>query len=210
MPHIPAMPTITTLAQLDALYGTPAPTATVKEVRALNPQYRALIEASTFFALATSGPEGLDCSPRGDRRGNLVCIEDDHTLLVPDRRGNNRADSLRNIVRDPRVGLLFLIPGNRSALRINGRATLETAEALRARFAVEGALPRCIISITIDAVFFQCGRAIERAGLWDAANYSVPGSLPTPGDILATLSGGTLGGKDYDAGWDARAKKTLW
>ena len=204
------MPAISTLAELDALYGTPAPTATVKEVTALTPQYRALIEASSFLALATSGREGLDCSPRGDRRGSLVRIHDDHTLMLPDRRGNNRADSLRNIVRDPRVGLLFLIPGNRSALRINGRARLETDAALRESFAVEGAAPRCVIVITIDAVFFQCGRAIERAGLWDAANYAAPGSLPTPGEILSTLSGGKLGGQDYDRGWEARAKKTMW
>lgn len=204
------MPTITTLAQLDALYGTPAPTATVKEVAALTPQYCALIEASTFLALATSGPEGLDCSPRGDQRGNLVRIHDTHTLMLPDRRGNNRADSLRNIVRDPRVALLFLIPGNRSALRINGRAILSVDPVVCASFAVEGAAPRCVIVITIDTVFFQCGRAIERAGLWDPTRYAAPGSLPTPGDILATLSGGALGGQDYDAGWDARARKTMW
>lgn len=204
------MPAITTLAELDALYGKPAPTSTIKEVGALTPQYRALIEASSFLALATCGPEGLDCSPRGDRRGALVRIHDDTTLMLPDRRGNNRADSLRNIVRDPRVGLLFLIPGNRSAVRINGRAQLDTDAALAASFAVEGAAPRCIIVITIDAVFFQCGRAIERAGLWNPARFAPPETLPTPGDILLSLSGGALGGKDYDSSWDARAKQTLW
>jgi uncharacterized protein len=204
------MTAITTLTELDALYGKPAPTATVKEVTALTPQYRALIEASSFLALATSGPEGLDCSPRGDAPGRLVRIADDTTLLLPDRRGNNRADSLRNILRDPRVGLMFLIPGSRSAVRVNGRARLETDAALQASFAVDGATPRCVIVITIDAVFFQCGRAIERAGLWDASRFAASESLPTPGDILASLSNGALGGADYDRAWPERAKKTMW
>ena len=204
------MSAITTLAELDAIYGAPAPSATVKEVAALTPQYRRLIEASPFLALATSGPEGLDCSPRGDRRGALVQIEDDKTLLLPDRRGNNRADSLRNIVRDPRVGLLFLIPGWRNALRVNGRARLETGAVRTAAFTVDGNAPRCVIVITIDAVFFQCGRAIERAGLWNAEGFAAPDALPTPGDILSQLSDGALGGKDYDQNWDERAKKTMW
>lgn len=204
------MTSIATLAELDALYGKPAPTATVKEVAALTPQYRALIEASSFLALATSGPEGLDCSPRGDAPGRLVRITDDRTLMLPDRRGNNRADSLRNIVRDPRVGLMFLIPGSRSAVRVNGQARLETGAALLAGFAVEGATPRCVIVVTIDAVFFQCGRAIERAGLWNPAGFIAPESLPTPGDILASLSGGALGGSEYDRAWPERAKNTMW
>ena len=204
------MTSITTLAELDALYGKPAPTATVKEVTALTPQYRALIEASSFLALATSGPEGLDCSPRGDAPGRLVRIADDKTLLLPDRRGNNRADSLRNIIRDPRVGLLFLIPGSRSAVRVNGRARLEMDGALLASFAVDGATPRCVIAIGIDAVFFQCGRAVERAGLWDASRFAAAENLPTPGDILASLSNGALGGADYDKTWPERAKATMW
>ena len=192
------MSAITTLAELDAFYGAPAPSATVKEVAALTPQYRRLIEASPFLALATSGPGGLDCSPRGDRRGALVRVEDDKTLLLPDRRGNNRADSLRNIVRDSRVGMLFLIPGWRNALRVNGRARLENGAARTAAFTVDGNAPRCVIVITIVAVFFQCGRAIERAGLWNPAAFAAPDTLPTPGDILSQLSDGALGGKDYD------------
>ena len=204
------MTSIASLAELDALYGHPAPTATVKEVAALTPQYRALIEASSFLALATCGPEGLDCSPRGDAPGRLVRIADDKTLLLPDRRGNNRADSLRNILRDPRVGLMFLIPGSRSAMRVNGRATLETDADLTASFAVDGAAPRCVVVITIDAVFFQCGRAIERAGLWDATRFTAPDTLPSPGDILLSLSNGALGGPAYDKAWPERAKKTVW
>ena len=204
------MPTITNLAQLDALYGAPARSSTIKETTALTQQYRALIEAASFLALATSGPEGLDCSPRGDAPGRLVRIADEHTLLLPDRRGNNRTDSLRNILRDPRVGLLFLIPGHRNALRINGRATLETDTALLASFAIDGAAPRCVIRIAIDTVFFQCGRAVERAGLWDASRFADPATLPTPGDILSALSDGAEGGADYDKAWPERAKATLW
>ena len=204
------MPAITTLAQLDGLYGAPARSSTVKQTTTLTPHYRALIEASSFLALATSGPEGLDCSPRGDALGRLVRIADVRSMLLPDRRGNNRTDSLRNIVRDARVGLMFLIPGHRNALRVNGRASLETDAALLASFAVEGAAPRCLIRIAIDTVFFQCGRAVERAGLWDASRFVDPATLPTPGDILAALSGGTEGGADYDAAWPGRAKATLW
>src|SRR5689334_22448381 len=117
------MPTITTIEELEAIYGRPMETSIVKEIGHLTPHYRALIEASPFAALATSGPEGLDCSPRGDRHG-FVRIVDDKTLMMPDRRGNNRVDSLRNIVRDPRIALLFMIPGSGTTLRLNGRAHL--------------------------------------------------------------------------------------
>ena len=184
-------------ATLEALYGEASAGAIAKEIDYIHPHYRAMIEASPFMVLCTSGPGGLDSSPRGDSAG-FVHVLDDRTLLVPDRRGNNRADSLRNIVRDSRVGMLFLIPGWRNALRVNGRARLENGAARTAAFTVDGNAPRCVIVITIVAVFFQCGRAIERAGLWNPAAFAAPDTLPTPGDILSQLSDGALGGKDYD------------
>jgi PPOX class probable FMN-dependent enzyme len=122
------MTTISTIEDLEAIYGTPAEAALVKVAHRITPEYRQLIEASSLLALATVEPEGLDCSPRGDRR-QVVFIHDDTTLLIPDRRGNNRIDSLRNIVRDPRVALMFLIPGSNTTLRFNGSAVISVEPA---------------------------------------------------------------------------------
>src|SRR5579871_499886 len=149
------MPVITTLEELQAIYGLPAETSVIKEVQLVTPHYRELIAASPFAVLATSGPEGLDCSPRGDRPG-FVQVRDEKTLLLPDRRGNNRADSLRNIDRDPRVALLFMIPGIGSTLRVNGRACLRTDADLLAAFESDGKRPRCVLEIYVEAVYFQC------------------------------------------------------
>ncbi|MBR0684205.1 pyridoxamine 5'-phosphate oxidase family protein [Roseomonas eburnea] len=200
---------IDTIEALEALYGTPNLASTAKVADRVTPQYRALIEASPFCVLATAGPEGLDASPRGDAHG-LVRIADDRTLLLPDRRGNNRVDSLRNIVRDGRVALLCLIPGSGTTLRVNGRAHLSIEPELLASFAVEGAAPRSVIVITVEEIYFQCARAVVRAGLWDAARHAAPGSLPTPGQILAVMSQGETGGEAYDREWPARAAKTMW
>ncbi len=200
---------ITTIDQLEALYGAANEASRVKEVGVITPHYRALIEASPFLALATCGPEGLDCSPRGDLAG-FVRIRDERTLLLPDRRGNNRVDSLRNIVRDPRVALLFLIPGCGNALRVNGRARLCIDPDLLAAFEVEGRPPRSVAVIEVDAVYFQCARAIVRAGLWNPDRHVDPGSLPTAGQILAALSEGRVGGEPYDRDWPERAARTMW
>lgn len=200
---------IDSIEALEAIYGTPNLASTAKVTDRVTPHYRQLIEASPFLVLATAGPEGLDASPRGDAHG-LVRIEDERTLLLPDRRGNNRVDSLRNIVRDPRVGLLFLIPGSGTTLRMNGRAHLSVDPALLASFAVDGAAPRSVIVVDVEEIYFQCARAVIRAGLWDVARQPAPGSLPTPGQILATLSEGATGGDTYDREWPARAAKTMW
>lgn len=203
------MARIETIEALDALYGEPAEPSSAKEVAALSPEYRRLIEASPFVALATSGPEGLDCSPRGDR-SQVVFVHDDVTLMLPDRRGNNRTDSLKNIVRDPRVALLFLIPGSGTTLRVNGSAEIRTDAELLEKFEVEGKQPRSVTIIHIDAVYFQCARAVVRAQLWDAETQVDPKSLPTPGKILADLSRGRVGGDDYDREWPERAAKSMW
>ncbi len=200
---------IDTVEALEALYGTPNLASTAKVADRITPEYRQLIEASPFLVLATAGPEGLDASPRGDAHG-LVRVADDRTLLLPDRRGNNRVDSLRNVVRDPRVGLLFLIPGSGTTLRLNGRAHLSIDPDLLASFAVEGAAPRSVMVIAIEELLFQCARAVVRSALWDPARHAPPGSLPTPGRILATMSNGETGGEAYDREWPARAAKTMW
>jgi PPOX class probable FMN-dependent enzyme len=203
------MPAITSLAELESLYGTPLETSLAKEVPFVTPHYRALIEASPFATLATSGPEGLDCSPRGDLPG-FVRVVDESTLMMPDRHGNNRIDSLRNIVRDPRVALLFLIPGSGTTLRINGRAHLTNDPDLLASFAVAGKPPRTVIVIAVEAVYFQCARAIVRSDLWNPDKHIDSKSLPTAGEILAALSNHRIGGEEYDRAWPERARKTLW
>ena len=200
---------ITTEAQLEAIYGKPVEAATVKEVNWITPHYRAYIEASPYVALATSGPEGLDCSPRGDSPG-FVRVHDEKTLMMPDRRGNNRIDSLRNIVRDPRVALLFMIPGMGNTLRVNGRAHLSIEPAPLGSFAVEEKAPRSVTVIEVDAVYFQCARALVRSDLWNPAHHVDPKSLPSAGQILAALSQDRVGGEKYDREWPGRAAATMW
>jgi PPOX class probable FMN-dependent enzyme len=203
------MHNITTLSALEALYGTPGETSIVKQIDYIAPPYRTLIEASPFVVLATSGPEGLDCSPRGDLPG-FVRVHDDRTLMLPDRRGNNRTDSLRNIVRDPRASLLFLIPGVGTTLRVNGRAVVSIDPELLNSFAVEGKPPRSVIVLAVEDVYFQCARAIVRSDLWNPQTHRDPATLPTPGQILATLSKDRVGGAEYDRAWPQRAAQSLW
>lgn len=195
------------LEALHALYGVPTPASTRKEAARIIPEYRRIIEAAPFLALATVGPEGLDCSPRGDRPGQLVRILDETRLALPDRRGNDRIDSLRNIIRDPRVALMFLIPGSGNALRVNGTARITADAALCDSFTMEGRAPRSVAVITVETMYFQCARAVIRAGLWEP--HAKP-DLPTPGQILAALTAGEVGGDRYDAEWPERAAKTMW
>ncbi len=203
------MSTITTTCELEALYGAPVETSLVKEANRITSHYRTMIEASPFVALATSGPEGLDCSPRGDMAG-FVRIHDETTVMIPDRRGNNRVDSLRNIVRDPKVALLFLLPGSGNTLRINGRAHLSIDPDLLASFAIDGHTPRSVIVIEVETIYFQCARAIIRAELWNPERHIAAGDLPTPGEIISDMTDNRLGGKDYDMAWPEKAKATLW
>jgi len=203
------MSIIATVEQLEAIYGQPNEASTVKVADRITPQYRALIDKSPFAVLATSGPEGLDCSPRGDLPG-FVRVYDDVTLMMPDRRGNNRVDSLRNIVRDPRVALLFLIPGSGSTLRVNGRAQVSVDPDLLASFGIDGKSPRSVIVMTVDEIYFQCARAIVRSQLWNPGKHVDSTELPTPGQILAEMSENRVGGEDYDKAWPERARQSLW
>lgn len=203
------MSIIATIEQLEAIYGQPGTASIVKVANRVTPEYRVLIEKSPFAVLATSGPEGLDCSPRGDHAG-FVRVHDDNTLMMPDRRGNNRVDSLRNIIRDPRVGLLFMIPGVGSTLRINGRAHLSADADLLASFKMDGKPPRSVAVITVEEVYFQCARAIVRSDLWNPDKHVDLATLPTPGEILAALSENREGGEEYDRVWPERARNSLW
>ncbi|WP_374347490.1 pyridoxamine 5'-phosphate oxidase family protein [Chitinimonas sp.] len=203
------MPThiISTTEQLDALYGEVGAASRIKETNTIHPHYRAMIAASPFAVLATSGPDGLDASPRGDPAG-FVVVEDETTLLLPERRGNNRVDSLRNLLSDPRMALLFLIPGLGETLRVNGRATISVAPDLLDRFVMQGKPPNCVLVIKVESVFFQCARAIQRSGLWLPAHERP--RLPTPGQILEALTESAIDGRQYDAELPARQRATLY
>jgi uncharacterized protein len=203
---------LTSISELEERYGEPVARSVFKETAALNPAYAALIAASPFLAIASSSPEGLDCSPRGDAAG-WVRVHDAHTLMLPDRRGNNRIDTLRNIIRDPRVGLLFLIPGAGESLRVNGTAVISIEPSLLASFAVGGHEPRSVIVVTITSVYFQCARAILRSGLWNPANHADLASLPSAGAMTAEAGGSQAAGFDqaaYDAELPARQRATLY
>jgi PPOX class probable FMN-dependent enzyme len=201
--------TMTTTAELEGMYAKPMETSLLKELDHIGPHYRALIESSPFVALATSGPEGLDCSPRGDTPG-FVRIADEKTLMIPDRRGNNRIDSLRNIVRDPRVALLFLIPGVSETMRVNGRAVLSTDPELLESFKVDGKAPRCVIVVTVERAYFQCAKAIVRSKLWDPAMHVPRGKLATTGAMVAALTKGKVDAESYDREAPARIKAQLY
>jgi uncharacterized protein len=205
---------ISTLADLEALYGDVNPTSLRKELPHLTPEYRRMIEASPFCAVATSGPGGLDCSPRGDPTG-FVRVIDANTVAFADRRGNNRLDTLRNLMADPRIALLFLVPGVNETLRINGRATVTREPALMGSFAMEGKLPTCVVTVVIDAVYFQCGRAVIRSMLWDASRQVKRDTLPTAGQMTraadATFDAETtFDAEAYDAALPARQAATLY
>lgn len=202
------MSLLTTLEALHAHYGTAGEASLIKEIDYLSPAYRKIVENSRFCALTTAGPEGLDCSPRGDE-DPVVRIKDDRTLLLPDRRGNNRIDSLRNIVRDPRVSLMFMVPGWNNVLRLNGKAVLSVDPEMLASFEKEGHCPRSVIIVTIDAVYFQCARALMRSDLWNPEKQIGKGDLPTPGQIMQEIKAG-FDGEAYDVEWPQRAQKSMW
>lgn len=200
---------ITTIEQLEALYGQPAGAAVFKEIDHISAEYRTFIEAAPFFVLASVGPEGVDCTPRGDAPG-FVRVADERTLMIPDRRGNNRIDSLRNIVRDPRVSLLFLIPGVGETFRVIGRASISTDPALCESFIFAGKTPRAVVIVSVERVYFQCGKAIIRSRLWDPASLVDRKSLPSNGTILAAITHGKEGGEEYDKAYPARLRETIY
>lgn len=201
------METIDDIEALEAHYGTPPEAAVMKVARRMTPAYRRWIMASRFCVLTTVGPEGADGSPRGDD-GPVVMELDEGTLAMPDWRGNQRIDSLRNIVRDGRVALMFMVPGSNNVVRVNGRAKITADEALRARFERKGALPATVIVVAIEEIYSQCARALLRSGLWRRGDESA--GLPTAGEILTEMSEGAFDGKAYDQAWPERAAASLW
>jgi hypothetical protein len=206
------MATIGTVEELAALYDAPLESSVRKEIDHLTPLHRAYVEASPFVLIATSGPEGVDCSPRGDPAG-FVRVADERTLLLPDRRGNNRLDTLRNIVVDPRIGLLFLVPGVGVTLRVNGTARLSTDPELRASFEVRGTWPTTVIEVTTAAVYTQCPKALVRSKLWDATLHRSAKELPSVGQIMQAITEGSeceVDGAAYDRDYPERLRTTLY
>ena len=200
---------VNSAAALDAMYGAPNPNSLAKEVSYLHPHYRKFVEAAPFVSIATAGPDGLDCSPRGDAPG-FVRAHDERTLMIPDRRGNNRVDTLNNLVADPRIALLFLIPGIDETLRINGTARITVDPALLASFAVDGKAPRCVIVVAIETVYFQCARALVRSRLWDAAAQISRTSLPSTGTLIADIGKNGFDAAQYDREQPARVADSLY
>ncbi|TDQ64223.1 hypothetical protein ATL17_2237 [Maritalea mobilis] len=192
--------------ELETIYSGVSDASLVKEIDFLSAGYQAFVTHSPFVILSTIGPEGTDASPRGDKAG-FVRIETPRTLLMPDRRGNNRIDSLRNIVRDPRCSFMFMVPGNGNVLRVNGRAEIDIDEALCTSFEMEGKAPRSVIRLHIEKAYFQCARAIMRAELWNA--HTAP-ELPTPGQMMKEITEGAFDGDSYDKEWPERAKTSMW
>lgn len=194
---------------LKTLYGAPSEAALLKEIDYVHPHYRAFIENAPFVAIATSGPGGMDVSPRGDPAG-FILVEDEKTVLIPDRRGNNRTDTLHNLLHDNRIALLFLVPGIGETLRVNGRAEISIDPALLARFPAQGKLPRAVLIVHVERVYFQCGKAIIRSDLWNPDKRLPRSALPSTGTILKDVSAGRTGGEEYDRAYPERLKQTLY
>ena len=200
---------ITTIDELEALYGTPVGPSLAKEIDHISEHYRAFIEKAPFFVIATSGPGGLDCSPRGDPAG-FVRVLDRKRVLIPDRRGNNRLDSLRNLVEDPRVSLLFLIPGVNETLRINGRARIIVDAALAASFAINDKVPKILLEVTADRIYYQCAKALVRSRLWSSDAQLSRSALPSTGQILEEITNKEIDAAEHDRGYPERVKQTIY
>jgi PPOX class probable FMN-dependent enzyme len=206
------MDKITTVEQLEAFYGEVVEIAKLKEIDHINDHYRQFIEASPFLILATTGEKGIDCSPRGDPAG-FVRVVDEKTILIPDRRGNNRLDSLRNIVGNSQVGLIFLIPNVGETIRLSGRAEILVDAELCSSFQMNNKPASCVISIVVDKIYMQCQKALVRSKLWDPVTYIDRKTLPTAGDMaknFAAMHGKEFDGKAYDRNYPERMKKIIY
>jgi PPOX class probable FMN-dependent enzyme len=203
------MTVLRSVEELEELYGRPKGGAVFKEIPFLNAHYRAFIEASPFVVLASAGPGGLDCSPKGDAPG-FVRVLDKSTLAIPDRPGNNRIDTLRNLVVDPRLALLFLVPSRSETLRVNGRAVVSTDAELLASFAVGGKAPRSVIRVTVESAYVHCAKAFMRSKLWERAANGERPDLPSMGEMMALLSQNSVDAAVYDRDAPERLKATLY
>lgn len=206
------MNTIDSLDALEALYGEAVPASLWKEIDHINPHYQKFIEFSPFLILATCGSKGMDCSPRGDPPG-FVRVFDDKTLLIPDRRGNNRVDSLRNIVENPQVALIFLVPNVGEALRVSGRASIVVDDELNQSFIIQGKPAKSVIRVEVDRAYYQCQKSIARSGLWKSETYVERSELPTAGQMASNFAKNhnvEFDGESYDRNYPEHLKKTIY
>lgn len=208
-PELPQAHRVTSIEQLEALYGPPVPRSLIKELDHISEHYRAFIEKAPFVVLSTSGPEGLDSSPRGDLPG-FVRVVNNKTVLIPDRRGNNRLDTLRNLVSDPRISLLFLIPGVGETLRINGSAVISADPELCESFTMEGKIPKSVLIVTVDRIYYQCQKALVRSKLWSEEAKIPRSELPSSGQMLEALCNGDFDGATYDRNYPEHMKNTIY
>src|ERR1019366_8246981 len=195
-------------AELAALYPPALERSVRKQMDHLDEHCRAFIAASPMVIVGTQSGTA-DNSPRGDVPG-FVKVADDHTLLIPDRRGNNRLDSLRNLVKNPAVGLLFLIPGINESFRVNGEAVISRDPALTEQFVMQGQAPRTVIVVKVKEAYIQCSRALVRSVLWNPAKHPAPGSLPSMGTVMAKHTCGFVDAKAFDEEAKARVPVTLY
>jgi len=195
-------------AELAAFYPPALERSVRKQMDHLDEHCRAFIAASPMVIVGTQSGMA-DNSPRGDVAG-FVKVADDHTLLIPDRRGNNRLDSLRNLVKNPAVGLLFLIPGVNESFRVNGEAVISRDPALTGQFVMQGQAPRTVIVVKVKEAYIQCSRALMRSDLWNPAKHPAPGSLPSMGTVMAKHTCGFVDAKAFDEEAKVRVPKTLY
>ena len=198
---------IETIADLEALYGPPVPASLSKVSEHLTPMYQRWIEQARFCVISTAGPNGTHGTPRGDI-DPVVRVADPKTILLPDWKGNNRLDALRDLVEDPRIAFLFMVPGSKTTVRLNGRAFITDDADLRASFEKKNQQPATVIVTEVQEVYTQCAKALMRSALWSGA--PAPEGLPTVGEILADMTDGEIGGPDYDKGYEERAMPRLW
>ncbi len=198
---------VTSLDALEALYATPSELVRTKVAARLDATTRAFLAASPFLLLGTTGPDGPHVTPRGDAPG-FVGAPDDGTVILPDRRGNNRLDALRDVIHDPRVALLFLVPGAGEALRIHGQATITTDPALRAAHAAQGKEPVTLLRVAVTSLYMQCAKSVMRSRLWDGRPR--PAGLPTLGELLAAHMGGRIDGPALDAQMPETYARTMY
>ncbi len=200
---------VTTLDELARVYEAPTERVVKKQLDHVDALGRAFIAASPFLVLATGGAQGLDCSPKGDTPGFVVVSDDGKTLMIPDRPGNNRIDGMKNLIEDPRIGLVFFVPGAGETYRVNGRARISTDPAMKQRFAVGGKEPRTVLVIAVEQAFQHCPKALIRSNLWRAGSGERPKNVPTLGDFAARGNPRTDAAA-FDAEYAKRAAEELY
>lgn len=206
------MKKITSISELETVYGPAVAGAQWKEIDHINEHYRQFIEKSPFLVLATQGDKGIDCSPRGDPAG-FVRVVNQRCLQIPDRRGNNRLDSLRNIVANPEVGLIFLIPNIGETIRVAGKAEILIDDDLCNSFSMNAKPASSVISITVEKAYFQCQKALVRSKLWDASTHIDRSALPSAGAMVKTfaqMQNVEFDGQSYDDNYPEHMKKTIY